>query len=468
MHLKLKQKFKKSFPKLFVRLRSIKDQLKRELKTLKQVGFLRILQQLLPSKKKWLSELPVQSIPRISINLPSVDSLCQKNEFKEGGHTIYLPLAKIDELNYSADIYPESVGIKIVKRKGRVNEPFSSSDKSCKTHELLSPSHKNLLLVYNLFYSLDMGPRLYNLIELEFSNGDIHIAYILEHVEGKEPTKQACEKFVDKIKFLEGENLINLVNWNGYEDMDFICPKCNGNLIQDKGSKKLKYVDLQNFSLGDYQSYLENVALKASARSHFGEKSYLMGGKYLYQEVPGLNRVAKRSPSDRYKTWKELLSKNNLTLKDKIIIDVGCNLGLMSAQYLKDGAAWIHGFDMPEVIEHTEAVLLTLGCTRFSLMGTKLSQDTDIMSQIPERFQRPTLPIVISYLAIRGHIGWIRSLANVPWDFMLYEGHEEEDKKQSLKYIEQLKKIKPCHILEEGWISDANSSPRYIAIIKSE
>ncbi len=467
MYYEIKQYTKKTFPSFFIWARDIKDQLKTELKTLRQVGFLRILQQFVPSKKRWVSELPVQSISKFYVKLRSIEFLCQKYSFKEGGHTIYLPLSSIEELSDLKDIFPDRAGIKIVKRKGNVDAPFSARDKTCKIHKLCSPSHKDLLLVHNLFYSFGMGPRLYDLMELEFTNGDIHMAYIMEHIEGKEPAKQSCEDFIDKIKALENKKLIKLVNWNGYGDMDFICPGCNGNLLQEKSSKNLKYVDLQNFALGDYYTYLKKTALQASSSSHFGDQSYLMGGKYLYQAVPGLNMPAKRSPADRYKVWKELLVKNHLTIKDKIIIDIGCNLGLMSAQYLKDGAAWIHGFDMPEVIEHTEAVLLTLGCTKFSLTGTRLSQDTNISDCLPENLRIPTRPIVISYLAIRGHIGWIKSLADVPWDFMLYEGHQEEDEIQSRAYIDELNQLKPCHVIEENWISDANSSPRYIAIIKS-
>lgn len=467
MYYEIKQYTKKNFPSFFIWARDIKDQLKIEISTLRQVGILRILQQFAPSKKKWIAELPLQSVSKFRIKLDLLESLCQKYPFKEGGHTIYLPLSSVKELSTLNDIFPAGVGIKIVKRKGNIDAPFPAQDKTCKIHKLCSPSHKDLILVHNLFYSFGIGPRLYDLMELEFGNGDIHMAYIMEHINGMEPTKEECENFIDEIKSLESKKLIQLVNWNGYKDMDFICPGCNGNLLKEKSSKKLKYIDLQNFALRDYYAYLKTTALRASAHSHFGEKSYLMGGKYLYQEIPGLNMTAKRSPADRYKVWKELLVKNNLSVADKAIIDIGCNLGLMSAQYLKDNAAWIHGFDMPEVIEHTEAMLLTLGCTKFSLTGTRLSQETNIPDCLPENLKTPARPIVISYLAIRGHIGWIKSLANIPWDFMLYEGHQEEDEKQSRAYIDELNKLKSCHIIEESWISDANSSPRYIAIIKS-
>jgi hypothetical protein len=107
---------------------------------------------------------------------------------------------------------------------------------------------------------------------------------------------------------------------------------------------QLKYVDLQNFALDNYYNYLKDIAIQASKNSHFGQKSYLLGGEYLYQEVPGLNLGAKRSPAVRFETFKKLLQKSGLSLKDKFVMDVGCNIGLMGAQYLKDGAAWLTWF----------------------------------------------------------------------------------------------------------------------------
>jgi hypothetical protein len=468
MYYTIKQYTKKTFPNFFVWARDIKDQLKIEFKTINQVGISRILQQFTANKQKWQLELPVQRARKFSIDVCSLKELQKKYDVKEGGHTIYLLLSAIKDLISLENVFPDNVGVKIIKRPGGINAPFSAPDKTCKTYQVFSPSHKDLVLVHNLFYSLGMGPRLYDLIELQFNNDDVHMAYIMEHIEGKVPDKIACEHFIHKIKQLEEKNIIKLVNWNGYGDMDFTCPDCNGNLIAENNSELLKYIDLQNFALGDYYTHLKTTALQATKHSHFGDKSYIMGGKYLYQEVPGLNMAAKRSPAERFKVWQGLLSQSSLKLKNKIIIDIGCNLGLMSAQYLKEQAAWIYGFDMPNVIQHSENVLLALGCSRFSVKGVELHKNTNILQYLPDNLNTLSSSIVISYLAIRGHIGWIKDLANIPWQFMLYEGHQEEDKDQSLQYIAELNMLKPCSVVAETWVADANSSPRYMAIIQAE
>jgi hypothetical protein len=149
-------------------------------------------------------------------------------------------------------------------------------------------------------------------------------------------------------------------------------------------------------------------------------------------------------------------------------MDVGCNMGLMGAQYLKDGAAWFHGFDMPNVVSSTEKILTAIGCTKFSTTGLTMSEDVSLIQHLPQNLKDRLGGCVISYLAIRGHIGWIKELGEIPWDFMLYEGHQEEDVTMNHHFISELQKLKKSVVLEERCISDANSTPRYIAIIKSE
>jgi len=471
MYIPFKQRIKKTFPTTFQRLRGVKDQFVIEIKTLKQVGIARIVKQLINSRQKWGDELPIQKIRRVKVNENSLDAL-KKNDlpFKEGGHTVYFSPEVMQKTCLKALLgyVPDNAGVKIVSRQGHIDAPYAASDKTCLSHTYMSPSHRDLVLVHGIFSSLGLGPRLYDLVEIEFDNGDIHVAYMIEHIGGDAcKDEKKCEVFLGKIKELEKSRLLKLVNWNGYKDIDFDCPSCNGNLITETSSGQLKYVDLQNFALDDYYSYLKGVAVQASKNSHFGQKSYLLGGEYLYQEVPGLNLGAKRSPSVRFGVLQDLLEKSGVSLKDKFVIDIGCNMGLMGAQYLKEGAAWLHGFDMPNVVSSAEKILMAIGCTRFSTTGVTLNEDISLIQRLPQHLQNRLDGCVISYLAIRGHIGWIKELGEIPWNFMLYEGHQEEDEAMNHVFIADLQKIKPCFIAAEGYISDANSTPRYIAIIGS-
>lgn len=467
----VKQAFKAAFPHAFDIARDIKDRLKIEALTLKQVGFMPLVKLALPSKASaWRAHLPVQSISSVTLVCPTLEALLNNHTpTQEGTHTVYFSpeAAKASALAPLLNYFPDTVGIKIVKQPGGLDSSYAMAAHSSQTQRQLAPSHEELVLVHNLFFQRQLSPRLYDLLEIHFAQGDVHMAYAVEHIAGEAPTQEGCQTFIEKIKTLENQSIIRLINWNGYSDQDFQCPTCNGNLLEDKQSKRLCYVDLQNFALGNYHQHLKKTALQASSASHFGDKSYVLGGEFLYQSVPGLNLPAKRSPQVRYRLWQDHLNQCGLRLKDKLVLDVGCNMGLMSACYLGDGAAWIHGFDLPDVAPHTQAMLLALGCTRFSVTGLHMDANTDLLAQLPPHTQALQDNLIISYLAIRGHIGWIKQLRTLPWQFMLYEGHEKDSLEDNHGFIEELNRLHPCRILTEAWIEDGSSRPRYMAIIQS-
>lgn len=469
MYIPFKQNIKHTFPSAFEVARDVKDQIVIEFSTLRQVGIFNILKRFVKAKEQWRKELPLQDILRTTITINSLEELKANYSNAEGGHTYYFSPTIVNNspLKSIWDFLPSDAGIKIVKNIGGKHKPFAQLDNTGRAYLLSSPSHKDLILVHNLFYNLGIGPRLYNVVEIAFANGDVHVAYIMQHIAGHVCNdKVQADNFIKQIKALEDKKLIKLINWNGYNDMDFKSPNCNGNLISM--DDKLYYIDLQNFALGDYNSYLQKIAINASQFSHFGQKSFLMGGKYLYQEIPGSNLPAKRSPAKRYEVFSKLIQQAGISLTNKLIIDIGCNMGLMGAQYLKDGAGWLHGFDMPEVIKETNKVLLSIGCTRFSTTGLTLGQDVSLIKHLPIHLNDKLSGCIISYLAIRGHIGWINELANIQWEYMLYEGHQEEDEIMSLNYIKNLQELKACRIVCSGWVDDANSTKRYIAILKAE
>jgi hypothetical protein len=191
-----------------------------------------------------------------------------------------------------------------------------------------------------------------------------------------------------------------------------------------------------------------------------------LGGRYLYQAVPGVQMPAKRDPAHRMAKLKDMLGQAGLAIEGRAILDIGCNIGLMGAQYLKNGALWLHGWDMPQVVEQTRRILLATGCTRFSLTGTQLGPDTDLLRNLPA-FLGPHLEqAVVSYLAIRGHVGWLPSLGTLPWAYMIYEGHEDEDDAVSRAQIAAFSRTVPVDVLAERQIADGTSRPRYVSLLR--
>ena len=229
--------------------------------------------------------------------------------------------------------------------------------------------------------------------------------------------------------------------------------------------EQFRYIDFQNFSLTSYGTFLKSVAIEAAEASHFGDKSILRGGRYLYQSVPGVNLPGKRNPEKRFEVLLKLMKTAGVSVQNRLVLDIGCNIGMMMAQYLKQGALWCHGWDQEVVAPHTEKLLYALGCTRFSTTGGVITQSIDLEKDLGCHLKPHLTGCVISYLAIRGHINWLDALKEIPWAFMIYEGHEGETTEQSLRYLEDLKKVVPFRIGAQGEYADGDSDSRTIAIL---
>jgi hypothetical protein len=158
------------------------------------------------------------------------------------------------------------------------------------------------------------------------------------------------------------------------------------------------------------------------------------------------------------------MEKVGVSVQDKLVLDVGCNLGLLMSQYLKLGAFWCHGWDFPTVVAHTETMLGALGCTRFSSSGAQIDRALPVRENLPE-FLRPKLDgCVISYVAIRRHIGWLDALGDIPWSFMIYEGHKPDSEADFSRHIQEISELAGCTAATTAWDCEKGSRPRPLAI----
>ncbi len=466
-----------NFPRFYARAGRLKEQLVAEYRVARRVGLRRLIIKAVGATRPWQEVLPRQSPRRFVMaqnRFSTVrDLLNYLNStgiaYSQGGHTVYLPpdSARKSPFQDVMKNYPATAGIKIVKNQGGLDDSTYVKDSLDKADSLIRQKllhgHKHLSLVANLFFAKGLGPRLYDLIEIECGDR-VWTAYVMEHVDGSVPTNAECEAGIERIKEMERQGLIKVSLPLGFQDKEFESPTCMNNAFVDQ-SGKFHYIDFQNFLLMNYDQFLKDTAIAAAEESHFGDRSLFRGGRYLYQSVPGVALAGKRGIEERIEVISELMKKAGVTIKDRLVLDVGCNIGMMMEEYLRLGAGWCHGWDRAHIAPHTEALLLALGCTRFSTTGGDISQSQEVETDLPE-FLRPALNgCAISYLAVRAHIGWLDALARAPWSFMIYEGHEGESEADFEKYVEEFGKLVSFKVAAATRYKDGDCDERTLAIL---
>ena len=468
-----------TFPSLYALAGNTKDQITSEIRAMRRIGLSKLVSDAFGRVEDWATVLPLQSPQTFELNsvsLPNTDALLQYLKstgasYREGGHAIYLSPQSF-RAGIFADVaanYPADAGMKIVKNQGGVDESgylAGAAKGDSKIQAGLVHNHRQLSLVANLFHLKEVGPRPYDLINLK-SGETVWAAYVVQDVGDQVPTNEECEGGLKTLREMDQSRLIRVILPEGFKDEEFECPSCSGNAFIDH-TGKFRYVDFQNFRLVEYGSFLTDLAATAAEQTHFGDTLLIRGKRYLYQSVPGVKLPAKRDINNRIKTLTKLLEEANVSVTRKLVLDVGCNIGMMMAQYLKLGAKWCHGWDRSVVVPNTERMLLALGCTRFSTTGTDLTPSRSLASDLPDHVKNSIQGCAISYLAVRGHLNWLDELGRIPWSFMIYEGHEGETVVEFREHVAELQKLKKVKIGPVETYTDGDSEERIVALILAD
>lgn len=464
------------FPRSYYVAGKTKDQVLSELRAMRRIGLKQVITRFVGKPPSWQKVLPVQSLRRgvaLNNNIRTwkrlVDYLKENGwGYHEGGHAVYLsPSSFKSVFTDLSQHYPPSAGLKIVKEQGsvdQVNYVGTVSKGDSLLHLSSVYGHRHLTLVANLLYSTGLGPRLFDLVEIKCDDF-VWTTYVIEDVSGGTPSMAQCEEGIHQLRRLEDSGLVRVVTPAGFDDIEFRCPDCEKNaLVTENGA--FRYIDFQNFVLGDYGAYLRKTAIEATEASHFGDQSILRGGRYLYQTVPGVNLPAKRNIQDRVRVLQRLLETTGISIREQLVLDVGCNIGMMMSEYLRMGARWTHGWDRPHVVVHTEKLLLALGCTRFSTSGADITESYDLRKDIPEFLAPAIKDCVVSYLAVRGHIGWLKALHRIPWSILIYEGHEGETREDFERYLGEFNQVSSIDVAAIDDYVDGDSDRRTIALLR--
>jgi hypothetical protein len=277
--------------------------------------------------------------------------------------------------------------------------------------------------------------------------------------------KKDYDLFINRLKSVLEKGELSTIHEETDTMWDFQPMDCHGNLISDHKSGKPLYVDFQTFFLRNEIKMLEKVLIEIQEKVHFGGVRFYRGGKkYLYQGIPGL-AIGKRDIETRWQQFLEMFEECGCSFRDRIVYDVGCNTGLMLYKALSCGALWAVGWDMPEVRNSAERLLLSLGATRFDLFGDRISEEYNFVKDVPDRLKFRKNGILF-FLAVSDHIGFPPGVADLPWEYMLYEGHANQDYKMSKGMLREISWLKDTKEISHRTFADGDTPKRVVILLK--
>ena len=467
----LKTATRKYMPNAYPILRSVAIGAIREGRMIRGMGIKGIYGSIMRVTEPWYKELPVQEARRVTVPFEIRASSSKDTgellaeagiAHSSGRHAVYLSPSQWRDTVFQEPmgLYPEGTGLKLMRHAGGVETDYVGKPSSS-VYKVASHDHRHLMIVAHYLFAQGVGPEPRDLLEFQLGSRKL-VGYAIEHIPERSTIAEA-QALVDRLRALVQTEALLCIAPNGLNHDDFRPPEFGDNVRKRQGgSEDSVYIDFQNFAPRGYDDYLERVATDAVEATHFGDKCLLRGGRHLYQRIPGVALPAKRDLRKRMQTVDSLLLQAGQRISDRVVIDVGCNLGMAIAEYLRRGARWCYGWDLPTTIPHSKKVLGAIGCTRFSLYSKDLNEPGDLGSGL----ENVEPGCVLSYLAIRKHIGWHPAVSTLPWTTMVYEGHEGEDEEQSLAYLRELGQRVEIESIHHAMLEEKGLRDRCVAVVK--
>jgi hypothetical protein len=385
--------------------------------------------------------------------------------FHEGRNTVYLPpQPRLTGLLPHGDTYPSTAGFKILKRLGApADNQYLVERSKLRVRSRLIGSPLDQLRTANYMHALGIGPRVWD-VACWRSNASAYTAFVVDHVDGTPPTREQCLAFVERLTHLLARTHLRIALPDWPTSGDFTCPGCNKNLLVSESTGRPQYVDFQNFCLSRRAAWTDEIVSSSKGVLHFGDGRPLRGARYLYQSVPGVSTAGKRDTSARWQWVTRALQTAGLDLQGRVVLDVGCNSGMMLHGALAAGAKWGVGWDRAAIVHRAYELLLSLGASRFDLYGADLHTDYALEDDVPVRLRPALGESVILYLSVRQHVGLLQSLGRISWRAMIYEGHQGEDPARVPAVLAPLLRD-GVRCMSTALVADGDSLPRPIALL---
>jgi hypothetical protein len=376
-----------------------------------------------------------QAILNWRINLPTLDNMTQFIEwlqlnglhYQEGGHTIYIPPQDklVLHLGSAAEFYPADAGFKVLKNLGLTADvDYIHGHRGVSVRRRLVGNLNERLLAANFLHTQGIGPRVWDLTSWHGGSNTISV-FVVEHVSGREAQADDSVAFLERLSQMVQAETVEILQPNWRNSLDFSLPSCNHNLLYSERHGRFLYVDFQDFAIADREAVIKDLCAQKKDVFHFGQTRFFRDQRYLYQSVPSVTD-GKRDTDRRWQLLKSSLAAAGISVKSRVVLDVGCNAGMILHSALRDGALWGFGWDLPSVTKDANDLLLMLGATRFTLTGAQISESYPLEDDIPDRFAPYMSESVVFYLSVSNQLGYLQSLYRMRWRILIYEGHQNQ------------------------------------------
>jgi hypothetical protein len=459
------------FPRAYELLARVWYQARIERYLIKRIGLAILVRILAAPPARWKTILPLQEPMRIRLEQQGLRTLEEllvyltqnRMPYAEGGNTIYLCSTSVKSGVFSPlmERYPHDAGLKIIKNVGPVSNTsyvHVTQTSSSLLHKLITHRLPELSLVATFLYNWGLGPRMYDLVEIQFGE-QTWSAFVVQHVTGRAPTNDECEEAMTRFRGLEREGLLAVTLPEGYEDDDLVCPDCNGNAITDCEGR-FRYIDFQNFLLLNYESYMQRMT------AGLGNEAKMTGGRQIGKVSRGrATREGGWSTVERSLTRRraleEALRTAGASLHDRVVLSVDDDVSATIASYLGAEARWCHGWVDEGRSGWTEGLLLALGCTRFSITDRRYERASDLERDLPEFLRAGLKGCVIS----GGMSIPTEGLWSLPWSLMVIEGRGEGVSGGVEEHLEEVARLMRVRIGGRGAYATPGGERRQLAVV---
>lgn len=387
-------------------------------------------------------------------------------QLNEGKYTIYIPPQKgLSSLIPSVvDFYPSNSGFKILKDFQPPSEAnYVARNSRFFLHPRLIGTPQDQLTTANYMHTLGIGPRVWDICRWKSFNKS-YTVFVTDHVYGSCPSNDKWMDFMKHLEHVLSNSNLRIVQPKWKKNTDFARPHCNHNLVQPNDLGYPRYVDFQNFAVTYSLEWSKEIIAQANDIFHFGAGRPFRGTRYLYQSIPGISRPGKRNTSKRWAFILSQFHEAGIDFRERIVLDVGCNAGMILHSSLIAGATWGIGWDRPTVVRYARDLLFSLGSSRFHLIGCDLNPEYPLENDIPINLKSSLKESVVFYLAARQHIGLLHSLQRIPWRVLIYEGHQRE-RLEDIPMVLGPLLTSDVLFLRSAKASDGDSAARPIAIL---